>query len=137
MCLCLTLDWFPTRVILDSRGDDVPSLLCPLCDLELELANYLFFGCLLASNIVTQISRWWGVMVPMFYSYGNWLELFKTMGRTKEFFEGIFTFHLWHIWNFRDVMLFGVSKLRVSTLLENIVMWSFLWYNCRSKISIN
>lgn len=35
----LALDRHPTRV-LDSRGVDVPSILCPLCDLELESGSH-------------------------------------------------------------------------------------------------
>ncbi|CAH1437983.1 unnamed protein product [Lactuca virosa] len=44
----LVLNRFPTRFTLSKRGLDIPSLCCPICNIEVESVNHLFFPCLLA-----------------------------------------------------------------------------------------
>nr|KAJ0203756.1 hypothetical protein LSAT_V11C500237940 [Lactuca sativa] len=39
----LSLDKLPNRVILDSRGLDVPFLLCHICEKDLETGSHLCF----------------------------------------------------------------------------------------------
>ena len=41
----LSLNKLTTRMNLDARGIDVPSVLCPICGEYSETANHLFFSC--------------------------------------------------------------------------------------------
>ena len=52
-------DRLPTRSNLDSRGIDLHSLLCPVCDDHIESAEHLFVHCNLASNLWTSVFKWW------------------------------------------------------------------------------
>lgn len=47
----LSLVIVPTRVNLDKCGLDIPTLLCPLCDVDLELTTHLFFSCPMVKNL--------------------------------------------------------------------------------------
>lgn len=68
-----SLDILHIRVFLDRRGLDLPSLLCPLCEDVLESSSHLFIGCVFSTNIVFQVSRWWGLPMPNSSSYSIWL----------------------------------------------------------------
>lgn len=54
----LALDRLPTRVVLDRRGIDLPSLLCPICEGIVESSSRLFFYCSLSDNVNFQVFRW-------------------------------------------------------------------------------
>ena len=54
----LGLNKISTRDNLDKRGIDIHSLLCPVCDLEIESVGHLFFSCQMARGIWKQIGRW-------------------------------------------------------------------------------
>lgn len=117
------LDMLPTTFILDNWDVDVPSLLCPLCDLEIESVSHLFFGCSLTSSIFIQISRLWRLMVTNISSYGvDWSgsRIFVYRAPWKSSWK-VFSMAWWHIWNFTKALLFGVSKLTPSVVFDNIV----------------
>ncbi|GJR30811.1 RNA-directed DNA polymerase, eukaryota, reverse transcriptase zinc-binding domain protein [Tanacetum coccineum] len=45
------LDCLPHRLNLSSRGMDIPSISCPLCNANMESSDHLFFGCDFAKDI--------------------------------------------------------------------------------------
>ncbi|GKD79087.1 RNA-directed DNA polymerase, eukaryota, reverse transcriptase zinc-binding domain protein [Tanacetum coccineum] len=47
----LYLDRLPTRCNLDSRGIDLHSFRCPVCDGDIETAQHLFIDCPIASGL--------------------------------------------------------------------------------------
>ncbi|PWA59872.1 reverse transcriptase domain, Reverse transcriptase zinc-binding domain protein [Artemisia annua] len=57
----LRLDRLPTRCNLDTRGIDLHSTRCPLCDEALETAQHLFVECMVAKDIWIMIKKWWGL----------------------------------------------------------------------------
>ncbi|GJW51150.1 RNA-directed DNA polymerase, eukaryota [Tanacetum coccineum] len=53
----ICLDRLPTRLNLSSRGLDIPSILCPLCNEAVESTSHLFFSCPLARQFMRLICR--------------------------------------------------------------------------------
>ncbi|GJU62417.1 RNA-directed DNA polymerase, eukaryota, reverse transcriptase zinc-binding domain protein [Tanacetum coccineum] len=47
----LLLNKLPSRVNLDRRGIDIPSILCPNCQEDVETVNHIFFTCEMASTL--------------------------------------------------------------------------------------
>ncbi|GJW93693.1 RNA-directed DNA polymerase, eukaryota [Tanacetum coccineum] len=65
------LDGLPTRLNISRRGIDIPSILCPICDREVESVSHLFFKCHVATDIFKKICRWWNVDFVDIKSYDD------------------------------------------------------------------
>ncbi|GJU26011.1 RNA-directed DNA polymerase, eukaryota [Tanacetum coccineum] len=52
------LDNLPTRFNLSSKGLEIPSLLCSLCNVSVESTSCLFFSCSLARQLWNKVFRW-------------------------------------------------------------------------------
>ncbi|XP_071708232.1 uncharacterized protein [Rutidosis leptorrhynchoides] len=50
----------PVRVELDKRGIDLNSLLCPLCDDDIESITHTIFFCKYAMGVWERVYKWWG-----------------------------------------------------------------------------
>ncbi|GJV88791.1 RNA-directed DNA polymerase, eukaryota [Tanacetum coccineum] len=83
----------PTRFNLSSRGLEIHSILCPLCNVVVETTSHIFFSCSLSRYIMHTICRWWELDISSFNSYVewfNWLSIARIAKREKEILEGIF-----------------------------------------------
>nr|GEW00252.1 hypothetical protein [Tanacetum cinerariifolium] len=89
------LDRLPTRGNLISRGVLLDSSYCPNCDLATEDSHHLFLRCDLAKI------------------------------KLKAILEGVFFTSWWHLWLFRNRLLFDTSPPKRSVLFEDIVSSSF------------
>ncbi|GKC34750.1 RNA-directed DNA polymerase, eukaryota, reverse transcriptase zinc-binding domain protein [Tanacetum coccineum] len=47
----LSLNKLPSRMNLDKKGIDVDSILCPVCNDDVETVNHLFFSCDMAKDL--------------------------------------------------------------------------------------
>ncbi|GKC12881.1 RNA-directed DNA polymerase, eukaryota, reverse transcriptase zinc-binding domain protein [Tanacetum coccineum] len=61
----LLLNKLPSRVNLDRRGIDIPSILCPNCQEDVETGNHIFFTCEMASTLWSMLDNWWEVDIPL------------------------------------------------------------------------
>nr|GEX41618.1 RNA-directed DNA polymerase, eukaryota, reverse transcriptase zinc-binding domain protein [Tanacetum cinerariifolium] len=135
------LDKLPTRSNLSYRGVDVPCVLCPVCDSEVESRNHLFFGCSLVSEIYRLIGRWWSIHIPLFSDFASWEAWFKDLRITslhKSVLEATFFSLWWHVRSFRYASVFAVVKPKKCMLFNNTVSQTFMWMNHRSwKVRVN
>ncbi|GKA50366.1 RNA-directed DNA polymerase, eukaryota [Tanacetum coccineum] len=67
------LDKLPNRLNLSLRGLDIPTILCPLCNLAVESTSHTFLSCHLARQIWSKITRWWDMDATAFTCYDDWL----------------------------------------------------------------
>ncbi|GJY17101.1 RNA-directed DNA polymerase, eukaryota [Tanacetum coccineum] len=51
----------PTRFNVSRRGIDIDSIMCVICDNEVETSRHLFFYCCMVRQIVRKITHWWDV----------------------------------------------------------------------------
>nr|GEZ26924.1 RNA-directed DNA polymerase, eukaryota [Tanacetum cinerariifolium] len=86
------LDKIPTRLNLSTRGIDIPSILCPICNSSVEFTSHVFFSCSLAWHLISKISRGWEIDDTIINNYGdwlNWLINIRLPTHQKTFLEGI------------------------------------------------
>ncbi|GJY13410.1 RNA-directed DNA polymerase, eukaryota [Tanacetum coccineum] len=132
----ICLDRLPTRLNLSSRGLEIPSILCPLCNDVVESSSHLFFSCSLARQVLRLICRWWELEVPSLNSYIdwlNWLSNTRLSKLMKEILEGTCYVSWWIIWRHRNQCLFGSHQPRRDLIFDDIIQMSFLWISCRCK----
>ncbi|XP_071740090.1 uncharacterized protein [Rutidosis leptorrhynchoides] len=51
----------PVRVELDKRGIDLDTILCPLCNIDIETSDHIMVLCLKVSQIWSLILNWWNL----------------------------------------------------------------------------
>ncbi|GKD19862.1 RNA-directed DNA polymerase, eukaryota [Tanacetum coccineum] len=93
----ISLDKLPTRMNLDARDIDVPSVLCPICGEYSKNVSHLFFSCSFVSQVYVLIARWWDLDVPRLNSYIQWSDWFfnlRMKRMQKRNFQALF-FSLW------------------------------------------
>ncbi|GJX59710.1 RNA-directed DNA polymerase, eukaryota, reverse transcriptase zinc-binding domain protein [Tanacetum coccineum] len=88
-----------TRLCLSNRGIDIPCVLCPVCGIDVE---------------------------PYPIEWEVWFNGLRYNSLQKSTLEALFFSLWWHIWSYRNVVIFSVKKLKkggFSTIL-------FLKYGC-------
>lgn len=65
-------DRLPTRLNVSNRGMLVNSIAYPVCDLVIEDAQHLFFGCSLAKDLSALICSWWNIPWSEVISFSEW-----------------------------------------------------------------
>nr|GFB75958.1 RNA-directed DNA polymerase, eukaryota [Tanacetum cinerariifolium] len=124
------LDRLPTRGNLISRGVLLESSYCLNCDLATEDSHHLFLMFDLAKSIAQKLCRWWSIQwvdVLNFEDWYSWFSSIRLPVKLKAILEGVFFTSWWHLWLFRNRLLFDTSPSRRSVLFEDIVSSSFLW----------
>ncbi|GJW73644.1 RNA-directed DNA polymerase, eukaryota, reverse transcriptase zinc-binding domain protein [Tanacetum coccineum] len=120
----LLLNKLPSRVNLDRRGIDVPSILCPICHEDVETVNHTFFTCEVASNLWSLLAKWWEVDIPFCANIEDgfsWLDISSFSKKVRIFLEGAGGVLLWSIWCFRNVLVFSNIPPRKALLWDNVV----------------
>ncbi|GJR43593.1 RNA-directed DNA polymerase, eukaryota [Tanacetum coccineum] len=134
------MDKLLTRLNLSLRGMDIPSILCPICDLEVESISHLLFSCSMARDILSKVFQWWSLDSTSFLSYEDWLSWFidiHTSKQVKSVLEGVFYVTWWQIWRFRNNLLFGLTVPRKATIFDDIITLAYTWCSNRCKSKLN
>ncbi|GKF74857.1 RNA-directed DNA polymerase, eukaryota, partial [Tanacetum coccineum] len=66
------LDRLLNRLNISSRGLDIDSIMCPVCNASVESSAHTFFSCDTASAVWHLVRVWSGSMFPFFSSCGEW-----------------------------------------------------------------
>ncbi|GKA45251.1 RNA-directed DNA polymerase, eukaryota, reverse transcriptase zinc-binding domain protein [Tanacetum coccineum] len=75
----LMLNKIPSRVNLDRKGIDVGSVLCPICQDDVEMVNHVFFSCDMAKDLWALMARWWNLDIPVFDNVVDWFEWLSSL----------------------------------------------------------
>ncbi|GKE18849.1 RNA-directed DNA polymerase, eukaryota, partial [Tanacetum coccineum] len=108
-CWRMFLNRIPTRLILASRGIDIPNVLCPICGIHQEDTSHLFLKCYVASEIWKAIFAWLGSVPPDTVSINDlflWIDNNHMVAKKKKGFEAICLITCWIIWKFRNASNF-------------------------------
>ncbi|GJW55485.1 RNA-directed DNA polymerase, eukaryota, reverse transcriptase zinc-binding domain protein [Tanacetum coccineum] len=129
-------DRIPTRWNLSRKGLEVPSLLCPLCNISPETSSHLFWTCNLATSVWRLIFKWIDLPLPNSDNLNDvygWLDHARLNSASKNIMHSIFGVVVWTLWQFRNNNIFGDKKMLQKDLLDQIVDASFLWYSSRNR----
>ncbi|GJR54852.1 hypothetical protein Tco_1405373 [Tanacetum coccineum] len=94
---------------------DIESILCPLCEKNVESSSHIFF--------TRKVLLWWEIDVVMVSSYDEWLEWLLSIrlhSKHKELFEGVCYVLWWYIWNFCNKSIFGSACPSKALIFEEI-----------------
>nr|GEW56040.1 hypothetical protein [Tanacetum cinerariifolium] len=130
-------DKLPTRCNLAKRGVNLPCSLCPICQMDLESRDHLFFRCSMALDLYSLFSRWWNIQFPSFHDFATWevwLASIRLNKNQKLVLKASFSSLWWHIWIFRNAFLFSERKPLKGLIFDNFVSQIFNWVSnrCRS-----
>ncbi|GKA65068.1 RNA-directed DNA polymerase, eukaryota [Tanacetum coccineum] len=106
----MALDRLPSRVNLDARGLDIPSVLCPICEECSESTAHVFFQSSFVAQVYSRLGMWWDINIPDLRSYSQWLEWFGSIRLNKfqkQFLKASFMSLWWHVWSYRNSCVFG------------------------------
>ncbi|GJY22029.1 RNA-directed DNA polymerase, eukaryota, reverse transcriptase zinc-binding domain protein [Tanacetum coccineum] len=109
----LRLDKLPTLVNMDRKGIEVASLLCPVCNKHVESVDHLFFLCGMTRDIWGLLARWCDLDILKVYNIAEWfrwLDVAHVSKNDRLILERVATMMMWSIWNFRNALIFFVSK---------------------------
>nr|GFC09667.1 RNA-directed DNA polymerase, eukaryota, reverse transcriptase zinc-binding domain protein [Tanacetum cinerariifolium] len=67
------LNGLPSRVNISRRGIDINSILCHICERDVESVSHVFFSCYVAKDNFKKVCRWWNVDFAEVSSYDEWL----------------------------------------------------------------
>ncbi|GJX62887.1 RNA-directed DNA polymerase, eukaryota, reverse transcriptase zinc-binding domain protein [Tanacetum coccineum] len=131
----LSLNKLPTLENLDSKGVDLDSVLCPVCNDQIECVNHIFFACGLAKDLWRLMAKWCSVDLPEVFSISDWfswLDASHMPKRSKIIIEGVVSTMLWHIWNFRNAWIFRDIKPKKANIWDSVIHQSFVWISSRN-----
>ncbi|GJV84453.1 RNA-directed DNA polymerase, eukaryota, reverse transcriptase zinc-binding domain protein [Tanacetum coccineum] len=130
----LSLNKLPSRVNLDRKYIDVGSVLCPICQDDVESVNHIFFSCEMAKvflGLLLDVDLRHPVFANL--SRGKFLFLCMLLSKCARFlFKVVGGTLLWSIWNFRNRLVFSSSPPKKALLWDSIVSQSFLWISSRN-----
>ncbi|GJU20673.1 RNA-directed DNA polymerase, eukaryota, reverse transcriptase zinc-binding domain protein [Tanacetum coccineum] len=133
--LCrLMLNKIPSRVNLDRKGIDVCSVLCPICQDDVETVNHVFLSCDMAKDLWALMARWWNLDIPIFDNVVDWFEWLSSLhvsNMVRLVLEGVGETLLWSIWRFRNLLIFS-NPPKKALLWDSIVSQSFLWISSKN-----
>ncbi|GKE58687.1 RNA-directed DNA polymerase, eukaryota, reverse transcriptase zinc-binding domain protein, partial [Tanacetum coccineum] len=131
----LFLNKLPSRVNLDKKGIDLDSLICPVCNEDVETVNHLFFSCDMAKDLWSLLARWWGLDIPVcstILDWYAWLDELVISSKARVFLEDVGGTLMWFIWSFRNWSIFCNPPPKKALLWDSIVSQSFLWISSRN-----
>ncbi|XP_071714736.1 uncharacterized protein [Rutidosis leptorrhynchoides] len=134
------LDSLPVRGNLSAKGTEIHSIVCPVCNNEVESRDHLFFECDLARDLWHKLRVWFNVAMPSFVSWDtfiSWIEGVRlSTTNTYRIIASVITL-LWVIWRFRNDVVFDESFCNRSSLFDLIRLFSFRWLKHRGHLVSN
>ncbi|GJY44701.1 RNA-directed DNA polymerase, eukaryota, reverse transcriptase zinc-binding domain protein [Tanacetum coccineum] len=83
----LSINKLPSRVNLDLKGTDVGSLLCPICHVDVESVNHIFFSCEKAKALWYLFAKWWELDIPFCDNISDWFTWLDSLKVSNKFHD--------------------------------------------------
>nr|GFC36361.1 RNA-directed DNA polymerase, eukaryota [Tanacetum cinerariifolium] len=86
-------DRLPTGLNLSHRGVVLDSIICPLCDADVEDVHYVMFRCFMALSVLRKICWWWELdwqVLSSFSDWNGWFLSIRLPSFIKSILEGVF-----------------------------------------------
>ena len=113
------LDRLLTRCNLDTRGINLHSSKCLVCDGDIETAQHLFIDCLMliASGLWRMVIKWWKLAnhPQDLHSLLSWSDTVNLINTVKTCFDVVVYTTTWIIWKYWNYICFDSKPLQKDT----------------------
>ncbi|CAJ2644735.1 unnamed protein product [Trifolium pratense] len=138
----LLLEKLPTREALFCKGiiTNNHERSCVFCFKEVEDIQHIFFTCCITSQIWQKIFVWLGTNVISFEDVTCHFTLFGELAKgnhSKRIRHIIWLATTWSIWRTRNNIIFRGDCVNISSLVEQIVYFSWFWFIGRTWNNVN
>ncbi|XP_071699113.1 uncharacterized protein [Rutidosis leptorrhynchoides] len=126
----------PVRFELDKRVVDLDTVLCPICNVEVETVEHMTLTCPRVKDLWYRVFKWANVGNS---AYNSLEEMFKglrnssgpnTSSRIWQAIEWVTGYLIWHNLNLK---VFENKEWNCPVMVSDIQSESFLWISSRSK----
>ena len=135
-------DSLATRCNLDKRCIDLHSILCPMCEDDVETLDHLMGRCSWSRNIWNLIFKWCGFSLSGDLDYKSVCNFVNQLSTEKkrmfspfhlQCFEAIIFTSIWHIWRSRNAKVFRLKESNGCDIFKDVQSLSFCWVSNRCK----
>nr|GFB08120.1 hypothetical protein [Tanacetum cinerariifolium] len=136
----LHLDRLPHRLNLSKRGLEIDSILCPICNNNVESIDHVFFSCEVASSAWRLLRIWCNIFDLSIPSYTNWISWIDNMPGSnvkKDRLFVIVTSMFWILWKYQNNVTFNSHVMRKYDIFDSILLFSFNWLKYRGRKVFN
>ncbi|XP_076901327.1 uncharacterized protein LOC143555704 [Bidens hawaiensis] len=130
------MERIPVLFSLAKRGVAVESIVCPVCEENLESAEHLLVSCQFAQSIWSIITNWCKVPAIFAFSTRDLLEFHKyalLSSRKAKTFHAVCLTTIWCLWCTRNRWVFERKSPNLRSTVAEIKALSYLWVKNRSK----
>ncbi|KAL4577539.1 hypothetical protein LXL04_013648 [Taraxacum kok-saghyz] len=121
---------------LRDRGIVIPSVECPLCAIEVETMEHLFFNCPVAIDVWALVVWWLSVQPVNVRDIGglfDWLDSTNLNAKKRKVTEAVVATTLWMLWRYRNDVVYEGKMIRKSFIFDYVREFSFMWVSSRQK----
>ncbi|KAL4565322.1 hypothetical protein LXL04_029411 [Taraxacum kok-saghyz] len=132
----VALNRLPTRCNLVSKSIDLETVLCPVCQMEVESLAHFLFRCEVPFALWGRVALWCDVYMSVFDSFEEvrqWVEGQSAVNFRQLKMEAVCFIVMWVLWMFRTGIVFGDPKAKRDVLFDSVVSFSFNWFCNRNK----
>ncbi|KAL4555601.1 hypothetical protein LXL04_038225 [Taraxacum kok-saghyz] len=122
----------PTRLNLEHKGIDVDTIMCPVCQRDVESLAHILFKCEVAIAVWGRVANWCDVYMLVFDSYGEmtqWVDAQSNTNDRRVNVDAVCCITMWVLWNFRNSMVFGDPKPKKDINSKHDRNWN-AWMIC-------
>ncbi|XP_006606686.1 uncharacterized protein [Glycine max] len=126
----------PTRDNLRRRQVSLHTYSCPLCDLEEESVNHLFFNCSKTRSLWWEPMRWVNRVGPFptdpknhFLQFSQWNRPSYTVKRWEFLWIALSV----SIWHYRNGMIFKNQPFNPEKVMDEALFHTWSWLKCVEK----
>ncbi|XP_071713547.1 uncharacterized protein [Rutidosis leptorrhynchoides] len=123
------------RIEIDKRGIDLHSVRCPICDDDLESVDHSLIVCKFASDVWSQIHKWWN------FGSCNFVNIDSIKGALslpstalgQKIWQAVVWVSAYYLWKNRNSKVFRNDSWCASVLVNEIQIKSFEWVSALVK----
>ncbi|GJY27220.1 RNA-directed DNA polymerase, eukaryota, reverse transcriptase zinc-binding domain protein [Tanacetum coccineum] len=104
------LDRLPHRLNLSKHSLDIDSIICPVCNINVESAEHVFFSYEMAAQVWRLIRIWCNISdsaMPSYLNWSSWIDAIPRPQIKKKKLFVIIVCMLWTIWKYRNDVTFN------------------------------
>ena len=126
----------PTRSNLANRNVDLHSVLCPICNEEIEMEEQVFVKCEIAKKTWTEVLKWWNICNVRLENINDIFSLKDQVNfspSTTKIFDAVIHSTIWILWRFRNDTTFALKRPSKDLILHDVKKFTFSWISNRIK----